>query len=102
MIREEEIIKASQECIYTLSATLRSCFRDGARWADKHPKNPFNDISEGILPKEDLQNPSYSIPVLVKEENGYLHTDRYKFNIDAWEEAVSEVVAWAEIPQSWI
>lgn len=93
MKREEQIIEASQNCIYTVPATPRSGFMDGARWADANQPNPWISV------EEKLPDDGVLVIVAYRVRLGEILYGSDVFHIDYGWESYDDIVAWMPIPQ---
>lgn len=91
MKREEEIIEASQNCIYTVPATPRSGFMDGARWADANQPNPWISVKER-LPEEHTN-------VIVTDGSNVAHCRKYGDGFYTNVGKCCNVTHWMPIPE---
>jgi hypothetical protein len=97
MKREEEINKAAMECSPCFEYR-RELFIKGAKWADKHPANPWHSVKEGELPPFNKPclfncNGTTYIGFVRGDESLYLEN-----NLDL-PLSINDINYWMEIPE---
>lgn len=116
MTREEEIRQASIE--YTMGNAPKCiggddfsevmdgmnrnhAFEEGAKWADKHPKNPWISAKDDLpCNHPEMLHPNYTDKVIVLSRNGYSEVAFMCLIEDAWEwNTFIKVLYWMPIPE---
>lgn len=97
MKREEEINKASLD-FSPCFEYRRETFIKGAKWADKHPANPWHSVKEGDLPPFNKPclfncNGTTYIGFVRGDESLYLEN-----NLDL-SLSINDINYWMEIPE---
>lgn len=105
MTREEEIkqVAYSQYCNSESICFTLMCdsFKQGAKWADTHPKSPWISVKDDLpCNHQDLVHSNYTDRVLVSARNGYSEIAFMSKmeNIWVWETPI-KVSYWMPIPE---
>ena len=94
MKREEQIRNAK-------NAFYERIFEEGAKWADKYPKNPWISVKDDLpCNHPEMLHPNYTDKVLVLSRNDYYEVAFMCLIEDAWEwNTFVEVLYWMPIPK---
>ena len=105
MTREEEVRHAayaeycnSESICFTL---LCNSFKQGAEWADNHPKSPWISVDNDLpCNHQDLTHSNYTDRVLISARNGFVEVAFMSKieNVWVWETPI-KVSHWMPIPK---